>query len=88
MFSNVFCHSEQDYCESKPDKYIHYAGLFAVKEAVMKALGTGWNKGVQWKHIEIKHEISGKPWVQLHDQAKKNIYFFTSENNTHYIISY
>ena len=37
----------------------------------MKALGTGWNDGVQWKHIEVKHESSGKPLIELHEKAKK-----------------
>lgn len=67
----VFCALEQQYAESKPDKFQHYAGCFAAKEAVMKALGTGWDKGVQWKHIEIKHEESGKPTIELHAEAKK-----------------
>jgi holo-[acyl-carrier protein] synthase len=67
----VFSSSEQAYCEQKPNKYEHYAGCFAVKEAVMKALGTGWNHGVQWKQIEVNHLPSGKPNVTLHLQAKK-----------------
>jgi holo-[acyl-carrier protein] synthase len=34
-------------------------------------LGTGWNEGVQWKHIEIQHEASGKPKIELNDAAKE-----------------
>jgi holo-[acyl-carrier protein] synthase len=71
FLERVFCASEQEYSENKPDRYRHYAGCFAVKEAVMKALGTGWNEGVQWKQIEVRHETSGKPRVELHGQAKK-----------------
>jgi holo-[acyl-carrier protein] synthase len=71
FLERVFCSSEQDYSESKPNKYQHYAGCFAAKEAVMKALRTGWNEGVQWTQIEVKHENSGKPWIELHDEAKK-----------------
>jgi holo-[acyl-carrier protein] synthase len=67
----VFCPSEQAYCNRKPNKYEHYAGCFAIKEAVMKALGTGWSGGVQWNHIEVGHFPSGKPNVTLHQQAKK-----------------
>jgi holo-[acyl-carrier protein] synthase len=67
----VFSPSEQEYCDRKPNKYEHYAGFFAIKEAVMKALGTGWNNGVQWKQIEVGHFPSGKPHVTLHLQAKK-----------------
>jgi holo-[acyl-carrier protein] synthase len=67
----VFCLAERAYCEQRVNKYQHYAGCFAVKEAVMKALGTGWNQGVQWRHIEVGHHPSGKPNVTLHLQAKK-----------------
>lgn len=71
FLNRVFCLSEQAYCNQKPNKYEHYAGFFAIKEAVMKALGTGWNHGIQWKHIEVGHFPSGKPCVTLHKQAKK-----------------
>ncbi len=42
------------------------AGRFAAKEAVMKALGTGWRDGVEFRGIEILNEPSGKPYVVLH----------------------
>jgi holo-[acyl-carrier protein] synthase len=41
------------------------AGRFAAKEAVMKALGTGWAQGVQFTQIEILNEASGQPMVHL-----------------------
>jgi len=42
------------------------AGRFAAKEAVMKALGTGWRDGVEFRGIEILNHPSGKPYVVLH----------------------
>lgn len=45
------------------------AGRFAVKEAVMKALGTGWTAGVTFRNIEVLNEPSGKPYVVLHEGA-------------------
>jgi holo-[acyl-carrier protein] synthase len=42
------------------------AGRFAAKEAVMKALGTGWREGVEFRGIEILKRPSGKPYVVLH----------------------
>ena len=43
---------------------------FAAKEAVMKALGTGWRQGVRWRDIEIHHEQSGKPYVYLQGSTR------------------
>jgi holo-[acyl-carrier protein] synthase len=42
------------------------AGRFAAKEAVMKALGTGWRDGVEFRGIEILNEAGGRPYVVLH----------------------
>lgn len=42
------------------------AGRFAAKEAVMKALGTGWRDGVEFRGIEITNDAAGRPQVVLH----------------------
>lgn len=65
----IFTETEIAYCEGKPLKYQHYAARFAAKEAVMKALGTGWDKGVQWKHIEVQNDETGKPRLVLYKKA-------------------
>src|SRR5690554_69195 len=46
-----------------------WAGRFAAKEAVMKALGTGWSQGVGFAQIEIVTLDSGRPVVNLHGRA-------------------
>ncbi len=46
---------------------IHVAGRFAAKEAVVKALGTGFS-GIDWKEIEILNDALGKPVVILHEK--------------------
>ena len=46
----------------------HFAGLFAAKEAVMKALGTGM-AGANFADIRIRHNDSGQPWVELSGKA-------------------
>jgi holo-[acyl-carrier protein] synthase len=61
----VFSPNEIQYCESKPKKYEHYAACFAAKEAFLKALGTGWNNGISFNEIEIKHVESGQPEIVL-----------------------
>lgn len=47
------------------------AARFACKEAVMKALGTGWRHGVAWNEIEILHRPSGQPYVNLLGRTKE-----------------
>ncbi len=47
----------------------HLAGLFAAKEAMFKALGTGWAQGVGFRQVEIAHLESGAPSYRLHGAA-------------------
>jgi holo-[acyl-carrier protein] synthase len=47
----------------------HVAGLFAAKEAVLKALGTGWAAGLAFRQIEVVRAPGGQPRVRLHDAA-------------------
>ena len=68
----VFTAMEIAYCETKRrGKYESYAGRFAAKEAVMKALGRGWGAKVRWLDIEVARARSGKPEVVLHDKTAK-----------------
>ena len=66
----VFTADEIAYCEKKQrGKYESYAGRFAAKEAVMKALGRGWGAKVRWLDIEVARARSGKPEIVLHDKT-------------------
>ena len=69
----VFTDKEIAYCEKKKlrGKYESYAGRFAAKEAVMKALGRGWGAKVRWLDIEVARARSGKPDIVLHDKTAK-----------------
>ncbi|HIE51580.1 MAG TPA: holo-ACP synthase [Armatimonadetes bacterium] len=51
----------------------HYAGRFAAKEAVMKALGTGWGGGVGWQQIVVTNRPSGEPQVELRGAAAERL---------------
>jgi holo-[acyl-carrier protein] synthase len=64
----VFTPKEIQYCENKRHRgrYESYAGRFAAKEAVMKALGRGWGSKVRWVDIEVARASSGKPDIVLH----------------------
>jgi holo-[acyl-carrier protein] synthase len=67
----VFSKNEIAYCESKTNKYQHYAARFAAKEAFLKALGTGWANGTAFNEIEIRHTDSGKPTLELLGNTKQ-----------------
>ncbi len=49
----------------------HLGGLFAAKEAVLKALGTGWDRGVGFLQVEVTREAGGRPTIQLHGAAAR-----------------
>ena len=69
----VFSKAEIDYCESKTNKFEHYAARFAAKEAFFKALGTGWLEGTQFNEVEITNDESGKPVLDLSGETKKTL---------------
>jgi holo-[acyl-carrier protein] synthase len=70
FLERIFTPGEIAYCERHRNKAERYAGRFAVKEAAMKALGTGWGNGVRWLDIEVTREPGGKPLLKLHGRAK------------------
>lgn len=65
----VFTEAEAGYATARRDPAMYYARVFAAKEAVMKALGTGWSKEVGWRDIEII-EAGGSPTVRLYNGAE------------------
>ncbi|HTP70005.1 MAG TPA: holo-ACP synthase [Dongiaceae bacterium] len=67
----VYTEAEAAYCEQFKNKYERYAGRFAAKEAAMKALGTGWSRGVRWVDVEVVRQRGGRPILQLHGEARK-----------------
>jgi holo-[acyl-carrier protein] synthase len=66
----VFLPREQEYCDSRAAPHRHYAGRFAVKEAVSKAFGTGLCPQLGWLDIEVlRNPASGAPSVRLSAKA-------------------
>jgi len=61
----IFSETEISYCESKKNKFEHYAARFAAKEAFFKALGTGWLENTKFNEVEIINTENGKPEVNL-----------------------
>ena len=68
LFKNrVFTNLEQKYCDSKSSPSIHYAGRFAAKESIIKAVkSSGYKNPIPFKDIEILSSDSGVPIVDLH----------------------
>lgn len=67
--TRVYTQEERDYCESMAAPHAHYATRFAAKEAVLKALGTGFLFGIAPADVEIVRNQYGRPTVQLHRRA-------------------
>ena len=61
----VFTPWEIEYCLSKINPALSFAGRFAVKEAVFKAIGTGFAEGVKWTSVEVVNDRKGQPQVRL-----------------------
>lgn len=62
----IFTDAEIMYCRSRKNPAQHFAARFAAKEAVSKALATGWSGEFEWKNVEVTNELSGKPKVSLY----------------------
>lgn len=71
FLERTFTAAEIQHCQPRREAAQHFAGRWAAKEAVMKALGTGFTKDVGWTDIEILVRPSGQPYVTLHGSARK-----------------
>jgi holo-[acyl-carrier protein] synthase len=71
FLERLFTPAEVAYCERHKNRYERYAARFAAKEAAMKALGTGWSRGVRWRDIEVVREPGGKPTLRLTGVARE-----------------
>lgn len=72
FIDKLFTAAEQAYCLGRAHASRHFAGRFAAKEAISKALGTGFGKDLAWLDIEITNNQNGKPVVALSASAAKH----------------
>ena len=95
--NRIYTDREIAYVERKANRFERYAARFAAKEAGMKALGTGWRRGIQWKDFEVVNLPSGRPTLLLHGEAQaiasragvKSVHLsltHTAENGLAYVI--
>ena len=69
FIERIYTPAEIAYVERKANRWERYAARFAAKEAGMKAIGTGWKRGVRWQDFEAANLPSGKPTLRLHGVA-------------------
>ena len=69
FIDRIYTTAEIAYVERKANRYERYAARFAAKEAAMKAIGTGWKRGVRWQDFEVTNLPSGRPSLQFHGVA-------------------
>ena len=67
--TRMFSEDERVYCESTSSPASHYATRFAAKEAVLKALGTGFSSGIGARDVEVVLNSKGKPRIKLYRRA-------------------
>jgi holo-[acyl-carrier protein] synthase len=68
---SLFTPFEIAYCEGKHHPAQHFAARFAAKEALLKALGTGWRDGLSWREIEIRRDDLGRPVIALSGKVEQ-----------------
>ncbi len=71
FIKRIFTNNEIKYCYSKKNSINFFAKRFAAKEAFSKALGTGIRKGINFKDIEVKNNLRGKPFIVLKGYTRK-----------------
>lgn len=70
FINRVYTPQEIRYCQSRKQATQHFAGRWAAKEAILKALGTGWRRGISWRDIEVRNDPMGRPVVGLRGGAR------------------
>ncbi len=71
FINRVYTAHEIEYCRERKQATQHFAGRWAAKEAILKALGTGWRRGISWLDMEVRNNPGGKPTVALRGGARE-----------------
>jgi len=67
----VYTDREIRYCQARKHAMEHFAGRWAAKEAILKAIGTGWARGIAWTDVEVRNASGGAPKVLVCGAAKE-----------------
>lgn len=71
FLNKIFTEAEKKYASRHRSSVQHLSARLAAKEATFKALGTGWQKGVGWKEIEVLNNPQGKPQLTVKGKIKR-----------------
>ena len=88
FLNRIYTTTEREYCKSKANPEIHYAGRFAAKEAIMKALkSSGVDDSISFESIEILSSETGEPIVVIDTKFSGQCKVSISHTNSHAIAS-
>ena len=73
FINRVYTDHEIQYCSARKSATQHYAGRWAAKEAILKAIGTGWIRGISWRDVEVHNLPGGQPVVKLRGGAREAV---------------
>jgi holo-[acyl-carrier protein] synthase len=71
FLTRTFAPCELHHCQDRANPFPHLAARFAAKEAVFKALGTGWSLGLEWTDVAVENNAAGKPTIRLSGVARR-----------------
>jgi holo-[acyl-carrier protein] synthase len=73
FISRVYTPDEIRYCQNRKQSTQHFTGRWAAKEAILKAIGTGWRRGISWLDMEIRNDPGGQPIVTVRGGVKEAV---------------
>ena len=94
LINRCFLPGEQAYCDQQHLPARAYAARFAAKEAVSKALGTGFGAHLEWLNVDVRRKATGEPFVVLlgvgAETAKRLVVtelFLSLSHSEHYAVA-
>lgn len=73
FLDRLFSKNEQSYCNQHRDASRHFAGRFAAKEAIAKAIGSGFGERLSWHDIDIANDPHGKPYAIFSETLRETL---------------
>lgn len=71
FINRVYTSEEIGFCRSRTQATQHFTARWAAKEAVLKALGGSWGRGIHWRDIEVRNESDGRLVVGVRGGARE-----------------